>query len=303
MGSEANFLTIRQASPWLQGRTFASWRTVRSRGYLIFERVLSPDRVPKYAPRWRRILGVTSQAAAISGLRASRVYAFWQSPLFAGLRSIRWRGLRRSGTQIKLPAVSLTREPASRRNRPQPGISTTAASRCRGRATPGISAFWAIDDTTELNGNRKSSPKAICAGTDGPSRGGEATDFSNETAPDADRGFCNQPDASKADDAVGSLAAAKENSASRRRQPVGSAAFDHHAAMLRGLGAAAREYGARRSAELAEELPDAPAGSRLFDPPTVHGACVDGVHPGDYCARGPADGEKAGSGAKQDQRR
>ena len=38
--------TIEQASPWLKGRAFASWQEeFDRRGYLIFERVLSPDRV------------------------------------------------------------------------------------------------------------------------------------------------------------------------------------------------------------------------------------------------------------------
>jgi hypothetical protein len=38
--------TIEQASPWLQGRTFASWREeFDSSGYLIFERVIAPGQV------------------------------------------------------------------------------------------------------------------------------------------------------------------------------------------------------------------------------------------------------------------
>jgi hypothetical protein len=38
--------TIELASAWLKGRTFASWRDeFDRRGYLIFERVLPPDRV------------------------------------------------------------------------------------------------------------------------------------------------------------------------------------------------------------------------------------------------------------------
>ena len=52
--------TPEQASPWLQGRTFASWREeFDRRGYLIFERVLAPDRVAEIraalAPSWRVI--------------------------------------------------------------------------------------------------------------------------------------------------------------------------------------------------------------------------------------------------------
>ena len=36
----------RQASPWLKGRSFEDWRDeFDRRGFLIFERVLSPDNV------------------------------------------------------------------------------------------------------------------------------------------------------------------------------------------------------------------------------------------------------------------
>jgi len=79
---------IEQASPWLQGRTFASWREqFDSSGYLIFERVLSPDRVAEIrtalAPYLERDLTGRND---FEGLKTNRVYALLaKSPLFAEL--------------------------------------------------------------------------------------------------------------------------------------------------------------------------------------------------------------------------
>src|SRR6266849_6774619 len=80
--------TIEQASPWLQGRTFASWREeFDSSGYLIFERVLSQDRVAgiraALAPYLERDLTGRND---FEGLKTNRVYALLaKSPLFAEL--------------------------------------------------------------------------------------------------------------------------------------------------------------------------------------------------------------------------
>ena len=79
---------MEQASPWLQGRTFASWQDeFDRRGYLIFERVLSPDRVAEIraalAPYLER--GLTGRND-FEGLKTNRVYALLaKSPLFAEL--------------------------------------------------------------------------------------------------------------------------------------------------------------------------------------------------------------------------
>ncbi len=80
--------TIEQASPWLQGRAFASWREeFDGRGYLIFERVLAPDRVTAIraalAPFLERDLKGRND---FEGLKTNRVYAMLaKSPLFAEL--------------------------------------------------------------------------------------------------------------------------------------------------------------------------------------------------------------------------
>src|SRR5216683_2939789 len=77
-----------QASPWLKGRTFESWREeFDRRGYLIFERVLSPASVAgirtALAPFLARDLKGRND---FEGLKTNRVYALLaKSPLFAEL--------------------------------------------------------------------------------------------------------------------------------------------------------------------------------------------------------------------------
>src|SRR2546429_7244058 len=80
--------TAEQASPWLKGRSFASLKEGFDRsGYLIFERVLAPDRVAAIraalAPHLARdLLGRND----FEGTKTNRVYALLaKSPVFAEL--------------------------------------------------------------------------------------------------------------------------------------------------------------------------------------------------------------------------
>src|SRR3954454_19488620 len=80
--------TAEQASPWLKGRSFASLKDEFDRsGYLIFERVLAPDRVAELraalAPHLARdLLGRND----FEGTKTNRVYALLaKSPVFAEL--------------------------------------------------------------------------------------------------------------------------------------------------------------------------------------------------------------------------
>ena len=80
--------TAEQASPWLNGRSFASLKEQFDRsGYLIFERVLAPDRVAEIraalAPHLARdLLGRND----FEGTKTNRVYALLaKSPVFAQL--------------------------------------------------------------------------------------------------------------------------------------------------------------------------------------------------------------------------
>ena len=80
--------TEEQAAPWLGGRSFASWREeFDRRGYLIFEHVLSQDRVDEIraalAPHLARDLKGRND---FEGVKTNRVYALLaKSPVFAGL--------------------------------------------------------------------------------------------------------------------------------------------------------------------------------------------------------------------------
>src|SRR5258708_30341758 len=88
MGAQAMASAAEQASPWLKGRTFDSWREeFDRRGYLIFERVLSPAKVAEIraalAPFLARDLKGRND---FEGEKTNRVYALLaKSPLFAEL--------------------------------------------------------------------------------------------------------------------------------------------------------------------------------------------------------------------------
>ena len=80
--------TAEQASPWLNGRSFAALKDEFDRsGYLIFERVLPPERVAEIraalAPHLARdLLGRND----FEGTKTNRVYALLaKSPVFAEL--------------------------------------------------------------------------------------------------------------------------------------------------------------------------------------------------------------------------
>src|SRR5262249_6241796 len=79
---------VEQAAPWLQGRSFDSWRKqFDSRGYLIFERVLSAEQVgairAALAPHLARDLKGRND---FEGEKTNRVYALMaKSPVFAEL--------------------------------------------------------------------------------------------------------------------------------------------------------------------------------------------------------------------------
>src|SRR5260370_16219986 len=79
----------------------------------------------------------------------------------------------------------------------------------RPRPALGISAFWAIDDTTELNGSTEVIPGSHL--WDGQALEGAAkpADFTSKTAPDADHEAGHRPDAVKLMMPSASLALAK----------------------------------------------------------------------------------------------
>src|SRR5215469_7339069 len=146
-----------QAAPWLGGRPFSSWSEDFDRfGYLIFERVLPQDRVAEIraalAPHLSRDLKGRND---FEGVKTNRVYALLaKSSVFAGLvahplaMAFVEAELGESCLLSSLLAINL-----------QPGetvqpwhFDDSGAKIPRPRPPLGVSTFWAIDDTTELNG-------------------------------------------------------------------------------------------------------------------------------------------------------
>ena len=235
--------TVELAAPWLKGRSFASWRDeFDSRGYLIFERVLSPGRVAELrsalAPFLARDLTGRND---FEGLKTNRVYALLaKSPVFAELAihplalAFAEAELGQSCLLSALLAINL-----------HPGETVQpwhfddgGAKVPRPRPALGVSAFWAIDDTTELNGSHRNHSGQPSMGR--PDRRGR--DAGRPTSPTRRRRMSIAipaigPDADQDDDAVRIARDHQGHAvAPRRRQSVGPAAFDHHAAILRRAG-------------------------------------------------------------------
>src|SRR5258705_4591366 len=205
---------IEQASPWLQGRTFASWQEeFDRRGYLIFERVLPQERVAELraalAPYLARDLTGRND---FEGLKTNRVYALLaKSPLFAEL-AIHPLALAFAEAELgpscllsALLAINLhPGETVQPWHFDDSGIKVP-----RPRPALGISAFWAIDDTTELNGSTEVIPGSHLWDEQMVEGAVKLADFSNETAQDANSDFGNRPDAVKLMMPSGSLAITK----------------------------------------------------------------------------------------------
>jgi ectoine hydroxylase-related dioxygenase (phytanoyl-CoA dioxygenase family) len=277
--------TIELASPWLKGRTFASWREeFDSRGYLIFERVLSPSSVAAIrgalAPFLERDLTGRND---FEGLKTNRVYALLtKSPLFADLAihplalAFAEAELGQSCLLSALLAINLhpgeTAQPWH--------FDDGGAKMPRPRPPLGISAFWAIDDTTELNGSTEVIPgshlwdEQIVEGASKPA------DFINKTNPATDRDSGNRADAIKMTMPSGSLAIAKgtlwhRGGANLSDRPRLIITPQYCAGWVRQL----ENMSLAVPAELAEKLPERAReliGYSIHPPFMGH---VDGVHP------------------------
>ena len=276
---------IEQASPWLQGRIFASWREqFDSSGYLIFERVLSPDHVAEIrtalAPYLERDLTGRND---FEGLKTNRVYALLaKSPLFAEL-AIHPLALAFAEAELgpscllsALLAINLhPGETVQPWHFDDGGIKVP-----RPRPALGISAFWAIDDTTESNGSTEVVPASHL--WDGQMVEGavKAADFSNATAPNANGDFGNRADAVKLMMPSGSLAITKgtlwhRGGANRSDRPRLIITPQYCVGWVRQLENMALAV----PAELAEKLPERAReliGYSIHPPFMGH---VDGVHP------------------------
>ena len=277
--------TIEQASPWLQGRTFASWREqFDSSGYLIFERVLSPDRVAEIrsalAPYLERDLTGRND---FEGLKTNRVYALLaKSQLFAEL-AIHPLALAFAEAELgpscllsALLAINLhPGETVQPWHFDDSGIKVP-----RPRPALGISAFWAIDDTTELNGSTEVIPGSHLWDEQMVEGAVKPADFTNTAAPNADHDPGNRPDAVKLAMPSGSLAITKgtlwhRGGANRSERPRLIITPQYCAGWVRQLENMALAVPAEQAQKLPERARELIGYS--IHPPFM--GYVDGVHP------------------------
>lgn len=147
--------TIEQAAPWLGGRSFDDWKAeYDQRGFIIIENVLSPDELDAIrialAPY---IDGGKSGRNDFEGFRTNRVYAMLaKSPVFADLAihplALAFAEAELGPTCLLSACLAINLQPGET---VQPWHFDDSGGP-RPRKAYGVSAFWAIDDTTELNG-------------------------------------------------------------------------------------------------------------------------------------------------------
>jgi ectoine hydroxylase-related dioxygenase (phytanoyl-CoA dioxygenase family) len=200
-----------QAAPWLGERSFASWQDEFDHlGYLIFERVLSQECVAEIraalAPHLARDLKGRND---FEGVKTNRVYALLaKSPVFAGLvvhplvMAFVEAELGESCLLSALLAINL-----------QPGETVQpwhfddgGAKIPRPRPPLGVSTFWTIDDTTELNGATEIIPGSHLWDGDTIAGAVSPADFSNRAV---GRETVDRADAVKITMPSGSLAITK----------------------------------------------------------------------------------------------
>src|SRR5712691_9702471 len=202
-----------QASSWLKGRTFESWREeFDRRGYLIFERVLSPAKVADIRSALAPFLARDFKGRNdFEGEKTNRVYALLaKSPVFAEL-AIHPLALAFAEAELgdscllsSLLAINLhPGETVQPWHFDDGGIKVP-----RPRPALGISVFWAIDDTTELNGSTEVIPGSHLWDEQAVEGAAKPADFTNRRTPNAERDAGDRPDAVKMIMPSGSLAIA-----------------------------------------------------------------------------------------------
>lgn len=199
---------------WLDGRPFADWRAeYDARGYVILKNVLSSEQLAAIrealAPHLGRDLGGRND---FEGLRTNRVYALLaKSPVFAELAAhplaLAFAEAELGDTCLLSACLAINLQPGET---VQPWhYDDSPITVGRPRPAFGVSAFWAIDDTTETNGATEVVPGSHLWGERLVPAALSSDDFNNRSLRDvaADPGA--RLDAVKMTMSAGSLAIAK----------------------------------------------------------------------------------------------
>jgi len=276
---------VERATPWLDGRTFASLREqFDRRGYLIFERVLSPDRVAEIrAALAPHLAADLTGRNDFEGRKTNRVYALLaKSPVFAELAihplALAFAEAELGPSLLLSALLAINLHPGES---VQPWHFDDSSIRLpRPRPALGISAFWAIDDTTEVNGSTEVIPGSHLWEQQAVEGAVSPADFASRTIPDAGGDNGDRPDAVKLTMPSGSLAIAKgtlwhrggANRSDRSRLIITPQYCVGWARQLENMALAV-------PAEVAEKLPERAReliGYSIHPPFMGH---VDGVHP------------------------
>ncbi|MEM7768336.1 MAG: phytanoyl-CoA dioxygenase family protein [Pseudomonadota bacterium] len=197
----------------LQGRSFESWKADFDRdGFVVFENVLSPAELAGIEDALDPLLAADIKGRNdFEGLKSNRVYAMLaKAPAFVDLAI---HPLALAFAEAELGKSCLLSACLAIRLHPgetvQPWHIDDSCELPRPRPTTGVSAFWAVSDTTAENGATEVIPGSHLWGNERPEGSITGRTFGDKTVRgvDDDPGF--RADAVKLVMPAGSLALAK----------------------------------------------------------------------------------------------
>jgi ectoine hydroxylase-related dioxygenase (phytanoyl-CoA dioxygenase family) len=205
--------SVERNASYLQGRSLASWREeFEARGFVIFEKVLSSEQVIALRTPLTLLLdnGKTGRND-FEGFSTNRIYALLaKSPVFAELAIhplvLAFAEAEHGPSCLLSACLAINLQPGET---VQPWHFDDAAIRApRPRAAYGLSAFWALDETTAFNGATQVIPGSHLWGAMLPDGAAEPSSFNREgSASEEDLGA--RADAVSLAMPAGSLALAK----------------------------------------------------------------------------------------------
>ncbi len=209
---DGGFGSVEAATPWLGGQSFQALKDrYDTEGYLIFERVLSTEQVAALKAALAPYLdGGKTGRNNFEGYSTHRVYALLaKSPLFADLAihplALAFAEAELGPSCLLSACLAIDLHPGET---VQPWHYDDSVAVPRPRAAYGLSAFWALDDTTDLNGATEIIPGSHLWGEDRVAGALTPDDFSR-TSPNSYDGLGDHPGAIKLVMPAGSLAIAK----------------------------------------------------------------------------------------------
>lgn len=205
---------IEAARPWLQGRPFADWkRRYDEQGFLVFENVLPAETLAAIRTALQPWFdGGRTGRNDFEGLKTNRVYALLaKSPVFADLvlhpLALAFAEAELGPTCLLSACLAINLHPGET---VQPWHTDDGGvGEPKPRRAYGLSAFWAIDETTEENGATEVIPGSHLWGVAQMDGALSSRAFADRTVRDVSDDPGHRADAVKLAMPAGSLAIAK----------------------------------------------------------------------------------------------